>query len=240
MHVMKHVNNNFINAQSVCFVCGKCLNSHNELQEHISNEHTEDLPYLFNPGYNIDPKENIECIIPNLVNNVKSPIFNFIQYENSQQLPQYNNNTDFEKSLKEYEEFLGNFMVTPESFINEDSKRKYKCNFPNCGKSFKRSGHLKRHKIVHLPQKERRRYYCEYEGCKKNYSTKYDLAAHVRQVHEGVILYKCDTKGCCRRFVKKESLENHKMMFHQYRGNNRTKDLNGQSKDEYMEMIAHI
>lgn len=233
MHVMRHVNNNFINAQSVCFVCGKCLNSHCELQDHIATEHA-DLPHLFNTAYNIEPKDNLNIQnLPNLNRPVRTPIFNLINYDNIQL--QYNN-TDFEKSLKEYEEFLGNFMVTHESFLNEDSKRKYKCNFPNCGKSFKRSGHLKRHKIVHLPQKERKRYYCEYEGCKKNYSTKYDLAAHVRQVHEGVILYKCDTKGCCRRFVKKESLENHKLMFHQYQGN---RDSN-QPNDEYMNMITHM
>lgn len=63
-----------------------------------------------------------------------------------------------------------------------DDLRRYLCDITGCGKTFKRSGHLKRHKLVHAPATERERYPCTQASCSKTYSTKYDLAAHVRQV----------------------------------------------------------
>jgi hypothetical protein len=94
-----------------------------------------------------------------------------------------------------------------------DDLRRYLCDITGCGKTFKRSGHLKRHKLVHAPATERERYPCTQASCSKTYSTKYDLAAHVRQVHEGAPQFKCSYRGCCRRFVRKESLEKHLQTF---------------------------
>lgn len=131
------------------------------------------------------------------------------------QLPTLPSSHPLQFSNHIYNQFIGS-----KSFINlndiesqedndDSSSRKYKCDVIGCKRSFKRSGHLKRHKIVHIPQKERRRFYCASDGCDKHYSTKYDLVAHEKQVHQGVKLYKCIYKGCSRRFVKKDSLEKH-------------------------------
>jgi len=96
----------------------------------------------------------------------------------------------------------------------QKEERKYACDYEGCGKAFKRNCHLKRHKIIHLPKTERQRFYCTFGGCDKHYGTKYDLTAHIKKVHERVPIYKCDVKGCSRRFVKKESLEKHVMDDH--------------------------
>ena len=63
--------------------------------------------------------------------------------------------------------------------------------------------------LVHVPPQHRERFHCDKPGCEKNYSTKYDLAAHQRQAHDGQRLYKCPERGCCRRFAKEDSLARH-------------------------------
>jgi len=70
-----------------------------------------------------------------------------------------------------------------------DDLRRYLCDITGCGKTFKRSGHLKRHKLVHAPAAERERYPCTQTSCSKSYSTKYDLAAHIRQVRSTAKMY---------------------------------------------------
>lgn len=124
--------------------------------------------------------------------------------------------------------------------IDSDSTsgRKFVCEHAGCGKSFKRSGHLKRHRLVHQPQQDRARFACKEPGCTKNYSTKYDLTAHYRQVHEGVKLWKCTVRGCCRRFVKKDSLDKHLEDFNHEKTSLRSDDL-GESVDE-LEHMHHL
>lgn len=121
--------------------------------------------------------------------------------------------------------------------VDEEESRKFRCDVLGCGRTFKRSGHLKRHKLVHVPQTERRRFYCESEGCDKNYSTKYDLTAHYRQSHQGYRLYKCIYRGCCRRFVRKESLDKHLSSFdHESLSNLSENEYNLENIHEYKDM----
>jgi len=95
-------------------------------------------------------------------------------------------------------------------------ERKYICDSEGCGKAFKRNVHLIRHKSIHLPKNERKRFQCTFSGCDKDYGTKYDLNAHIKKVHKGVPMYKCEIKGCGRRFVKKESFYKHMNDDHHY------------------------
>ena len=97
----------------------------------------------------------------------------------------------------------------PQSNKESPTDRHFRCNAPGCTKSFKRSGHLKRHRLVHLPSAHRERFQCHLSSCNKHYSTKYDLAAHVRQVHEGAEVIRCSFHRCNRRFARQESLDLH-------------------------------
>lgn len=102
---------------------------------------------------------------------------------------------------------------SPEGGAIEGGERKFRCDVDGCHKTFKRSGHLKRHRLVHLPPNQRERYRCWKQTCNKHYSTKYDLAAHMRQAHGGVELLRCTVRNCARRFVRPESLEKHLKTF---------------------------
>lgn len=119
----------------------------------------------------------------------------------------------------------------------EPGERKFRCDVEGCHKTFKRSGHLKRHRLVHLPPNQRERYRCWKQTCNKHYSTKYDLAAHMRQAHGGVELLRCTVRNCARRFVRQESLEKHLKTF------DHSKDHGGPEQideEDYEELSAYM
>lgn len=234
---MKHIKECHMNgvniSQTICLLCGKENETNESLQEHLSVEHYGEFydKLVYEQRRDDDdeksdsldgsPKHESDNMSHNMDRGCQESFMTPLMYkpESGQTFPhgRYNGEDgSLEKSLKDYEKFLGTFVASPdqEEFSFDDQmKRKFKCSFPGCGRSFKRSGHLKRHKIVHLPQKERKRFHCDESGCNKHYSTKYDLAAHKRQAHEGLKLYRCIFRGCCRRFVRKDSLEKHLASF---------------------------
>ncbi|KAG0252017.1 hypothetical protein DFQ27_008329 [Actinomortierella ambigua] len=54
---------------------------------------------------------------------------------------------------------------------------KHPCKFPNCGWSFKRFEHLKRHMLVHTKE---RPFVCDFQGCEKSFSRSDNFSAHLR------------------------------------------------------------
>ncbi|KAF9928861.1 hypothetical protein FBU30_002070 [Linnemannia zychae] len=59
----------------------------------------------------------------------------------------------------------------------QSSGNKHPCKFPNCGWSFKRYEHLKRHMLVHTKE---RAFVCDYHGCEKSFSRSDNFSAHLR------------------------------------------------------------
>ncbi|KAI8604199.1 hypothetical protein EDD21DRAFT_288330, partial [Dissophora ornata] len=54
---------------------------------------------------------------------------------------------------------------------------KHPCKSPNCGWSFKRYEHLKRHLLVHSKE---RSFVCDFSGCDKSFSRSDNFSAHLR------------------------------------------------------------
>jgi len=115
-------------------------------------------------------------------------------------------------------------------------KRKYVCEYEGCGKAFKESGNLKKHKRVHTDEKpyvcdfedcgkafaasgnlvthkhfhtNERPYVCDFEDCGKAFTQSTDLTTHKR-IHNGEKPYICDFKGCDKAFSQSGNLVKHK------------------------------
>ncbi|KAJ2271865.1 transcriptional repressor [Coemansia sp. RSA 370] len=57
------------------------------------------------------------------------------------------------------------------------SKRKYHCSYPSCGKAFTTSGHLSRHFRIHTGEKN---YQCLHPGCTSRFSRQDNMMQHYR------------------------------------------------------------
>jgi len=91
-----------------------------------------------------------------------------------------------------------------------ENQRPYKCD--ECGKRYKTSTHLKRHKKTHDPsyleqlEKREKSFICSYEKCKKAFYTQHHLNRHLKQ-HEKEGDFECQT--CLLKFTKKSALRLH-------------------------------
>ncbi|KAF8935353.1 hypothetical protein BGZ58_005076 [Dissophora ornata] len=67
--------------------------------------------------------------------------------------------------------------TTSMSSTSSSSNNKHPCKSPNCGWSFKRYEHLKRHLLVHSKE---RSFVCDFSGCDKSFSRSDNFSAHLR------------------------------------------------------------
>ena len=80
----------------------------------------------------------------------------------------------------------------------------YKCNYPQCEKSFMKIINLRKHSKAHF--KNKRKYYCPYEGCNKCFTASYSLTLHYR-IHTGITPYKCEK--CGKKFFDRANYQYH-------------------------------
>ena len=80
----------------------------------------------------------------------------------------------------------------------------YKCNFPNCEKTFMKNINLKIHNKSHL--KNNKKYFCPFKGCNKRFTASYSLTLHYR-IHTGITLYKC--QKCEKEFFDRANYQYH-------------------------------
>ena len=80
----------------------------------------------------------------------------------------------------------------------------YKCNFPNCEKTFMKNINLRKHNKYHL--KNNKKYICPYKGCNKSFTASYSLTLHYR-IHTGITLYKCEK--CEKKFFDRANYQYH-------------------------------
>ena len=92
----------------------------------------------------------------------------------------------------------------PEPMVVVDEvKRNHRCSFPNCGKVYTKSSHLKAHTRIHTGE---RPYSCSWKGCGDTFSRSDELTRHTRK-HTGARPFLC--KVCSKSFARSDHLALH-------------------------------
>lgn len=97
----------------------------------------------------------------------------------------------------------GTTSTVPITTSAEQRRRIYECEYPNCGKNYFKSSHLKAHQRIHTGEKP---FICKWKDCERRFSRSDELSRHKR-THTGEKKFVCSE--CKKAFMRSDHLSKH-------------------------------
>nr|XP_039274531.1 transcription factor Sp9-like [Styela clava] len=115
--------------------------------------------------------------------------------------------------------------LSPTELRNANGKKEHICHFPNCGKVYGKTSHLKAHIRWHLGE---RPFVCNWLFCGKSFTRSDELQRHLR-THTGEKKFQCQI--CEKKFMRSDHLSKH-VKIHRKKSQQNNTDEEPQEKTE--------